>query len=68
MFSSYDSWRLATPPEYEWPADRCEDCGERCNPHPSRFKGCRCDDPPEYPDEAELIEFFDEADEARMQP
>jgi hypothetical protein len=29
MPPGYDAWKLATPPEYEWPSDACEDCGRR---------------------------------------
>jgi hypothetical protein len=25
---SYDDWKLATPPEYDWPDGVCEDCDE----------------------------------------
>ncbi len=54
----YDAWKLATPPEYEWPADMCEDCQargiiedwcERCGQH-VRNGDCGCDAGPQHPE------------------
>ncbi len=58
---SYDTWKLATPPEYEWGPDECEDCRKsgiiehwckRCGQHGEHVRNgeCRCDDGPEHPD------------------
>jgi hypothetical protein len=67
-FSDYDLWKLATPPEYEWPEDRCEDCGCRFD------DSGRCDNPEcitgpgvePHPDD--LADFIDESQAARTAP
>jgi hypothetical protein len=38
----YDAWKLATPPEYEWPDDVCEDC--RGPAHPGEPCCTACND------------------------
>jgi hypothetical protein len=50
----YDAWKLATPPEYEWPDDLCEDCGGAgileqectCEANPETCLSCLGEDPP----------------------
>lgn len=42
MPAGYDVWKLATPPEYEWPSNICEDCQQRDCPRLHGGDAC-CD-------------------------
>lgn len=63
----YDRWKLATPPEYDWPEHVCEDCGEEFL-SPFYRSGCRCDLEPEPADAEGLNDMFDEANDKREAP
>lgn len=59
MFSDYDQWKLATPPEYDWPAGVCEDCGIPFFADGSC--GCQLDEPAgdDYADEIDEMQGAD---------
>lgn len=58
----YDQWKLATPPDYDWPPDLCEDCGCLFD----EAGGCDCNlYLLEEPDPEEVAEMIDRAQEAR---
>jgi hypothetical protein len=59
----YDAWKLATPPDYEWPATHCEDCGFRFDANGY----CSCDEDLVTPHPDEVADLIDEAQEARTE-